>query len=466
MSEREASRVLLVVYFASHYVELSRVAALFQSSNRYEPVFVFGSDYHGRDAHVAECARRGIRSLEENGEPVGVSRSASANDSESAGPLHAMRRWVGRFLNHSLIGVPLWMRRHKTVIRTSRHVLSAERAKLLIAAEDNVSYTTAQWIRAAHDLGIKSLIVPYTVANATEPAEAYWDLPGYQVSSLSSRLVARHYPQWIYEHRGRRLQRLPPPQAVATELLGIAPSQPWLMNSGFADAVAVESRRMLDYYRESGLPTTRLVPTGTVADDVLAASVREGETIKNDLLRDVGRSVDDRLILLALMPDQHQSDRTEFGSYAEMTEWIVTTLAAMPRCAVLLRPHPREAARDFRRLEKAGGVVTTRDTASLIGAADLYVASASATIRWAIAARRPVINYDVYRYGYTEYRDAPSVDTVTTRDEFKSAVARWHRGEISAASVSTSPEHWGRLDGASGARLLSLIDHLTLERTE
>ena len=41
--------------------------------------------------------------------------------------------------------------------------------------------------------------------------------------------------------------------------------------------------------------------------------------------------------------------------------------------------------------------------ASLVAISDMYVASVSSTIRWAILAGIPVINYDVYQYGYEDF---------------------------------------------------------------
>ncbi len=39
-----------------------------------------------------------------------------------------------------------------------------------------------------------------------------------------------------------------------------------------------------------------------------------------------------------------------------------------------------------------------RTRLSLVPLCSLYVASVSATIRWAIACGKPVVNYDVYRF--------------------------------------------------------------------
>ena len=47
--------------------------------------------------------------------------------------------------------------------------------------------------------------------------------------------------------------------------------------------------------------------------------------------------------------------------------------------------------------------IAARKTSELVPLCDLYVASVSSTIRWAIACGKPVVNYDVYRYRYTDF---------------------------------------------------------------
>jgi hypothetical protein len=453
-------RVLLVAYFATHYVELQRVACLLQGSADFEPVMMFAEPYRGYAEHASATLARGIRCLDANGDAFGEMDSVGGS---SARPVEAMispiagRKLLAAVGSTVVVGTPLWVWRFWRMIRQARQILYRERVRLLVFAEDNVAYTTAHWIRAGHDIGIPSLIVPYTVANADEPAEAYWNRRDKHAEGVSARVFLSVRRQWAHVHRERRLLRLPIPQALAMEILGIAPPQPWLMNSGFADAVAVESERMAEYYRAAGLVTDRFTPTGSVADDDVARGIADGKSTRRRLLPTGSRA----FILLALMPDQLELDRTEFESYPAMAEWIVSVLVSSGVGTVFVRPHPRDAGNDFGYLKAHGARITTADTASLIGAADLYVASASATIRWAIAAGRPVINYDVYRFNYTEYKGAPGVRTVQTRNEFERVVAEWARSFEATDHTFPKPNtEWGRLDGKSGTRLLDLIHRL------
>jgi hypothetical protein len=92
---------------------------------------------------------------------------------------------------------------------------------------------------------------------------------------------------------------------------------------------------------------------------------------------------------------------------------------------------------------------------------DLYVASVSSTIRWAIACGKPVINYDVYQYGYADYVGVAGVLLVRTRMEFRDALRKLS-GDASvrdklAERQRNDSSRWGMLDGRSGRRIVALL---------
>ena len=74
---------------------------------------------------------------------------------------------------------------------------------------------------------------------------------------------------------------------------------------------------------------------------------------------------------------------------------------------MLIRPHPRASPDLLRVFETPNIKISIEPMASLIPLCDLYVASISATIRWAISSGIPVLNYDTYRLRYTDFDAAP-----------------------------------------------------------
>src|SRR6185312_4020933 len=125
----------------------------------------------------------------------------------------------------------------------------------VVMCEDNVELDTGIWTDAAKRHGIRSIIVPYTISNTVEFAESYVGHAPYQVQATAqNRLVGRLFPEWVLDYKGRRFLRASYAKIIAVEQLNLTPPNPWLLNSGYADAIAVESDAMQDYYKAAGIP--------------------------------------------------------------------------------------------------------------------------------------------------------------------------------------------------------------------
>ena len=137
------------------------------------------------------------------------------------------------------------------------------------------------------------------------------------------------------------------------------------------------------------------------------------------------------------------------------------TLARATGWNVVVRPHPKTRPERLDSLRRHGVTITYEDTAVLVPLCDVYVAAVSATIRWAIACSKPVINYDVYQYGYRDYEGVQGVQLVKTRSEFAALLDRItsesaYRTAL-AACQTRDASRWGMLDGASGRRMADVF---------
>jgi len=101
--------------------------------------------------------------------------------------------------------------RFQTELRNAfLRTLSNVSPSILILFEDNAESDTGIWIDAANVLGIPSVIIPFTVADALEPAQSHWPDPLFHVSSNKyNELVAQRFPHWTVMHKGARLIRRP-----------------------------------------------------------------------------------------------------------------------------------------------------------------------------------------------------------------------------------------------------------------
>jgi hypothetical protein len=398
----------------------------------YEPVFVI-YPYPTRDLDARRCEAEGVRHIEA---PV-----------------------VSRDRVHVPVVTPLAeLERSRRKIRA---LLRRFDLAMVVLGGDMVGYDSAIWIREAHARDVRVVVLPSTMSDGLEHAEVYYHDPTHQLTGIN-RIVARLYPKWVREHRGKKLLRVPGGRVLAMEWLGLAPPLPWIFNSGFADAIAIESDAMLAYYERCGLTGKQLTVTGTLSDDVLAEAKREAVPRREELYRSLGLPPDRPMLLSPLPPDflyiAGNRPECEFRQYAELVDYWIASLRAVTTHNIVISLHPSVRYEEMKHIESDRVRIGRQSTSSLVPLADLYVASVSSTIRWAIACGIPVVNYDVYRYRYRDYVDVDGVLNTEDKAQFRDWLARdaVFFDEIRARQAKNAPR-WGTLDGKSHERILALI---------
>ena len=460
--------VFLVVQNDAHFVEIARVARLLKASGKYKPIIWFLNSYPVLLRDVEKCRSEGWEFIS-SGSP-----SVEAHTFNYT----AWKKLVS-YLPRKLRKLPAWFyyvqgslryrKWIKALVKKTNSHIHRYKPDLMIVCEENVGYATHVVIRTCRANHICTVIVPYTIANATEAAEYFYNFPGHQISNnLISNFVAKKYPHWVYEYRDRKLLRLPTTKIIAMEQLGYRPAHPWVLNSEETALIAVESERMLEYYRNEKLSEDRLIVTGALYDDVLAESAHRSRELRDRLIAELGLREDLPILLCALPPSQFPRD-CEFADYASLLSFWMGSLSQVKGWNVVIRPHPRVTEEQIHDLERFGIKISNWDTASLIPLCDLYVASVSATIRWASACGKPVVNYDVYQMNYADYQNVGGVLTVFSKSAYRDTINRLtsdpaYYEKISALQLQEMSK-WGCLDGKSSERMLKLFDDLVDAKT-
>lgn len=475
-------KALLSVYVAAHFKEMRRVAQTLQASGRYEPRIMFASPpYPTMGRHLEVCSSEGIACCDARGQELtpallGEKPALSRGPAVISGPQERSHRraWYAgvperlRAPARNVLRPFRAYRQNQRRCRQTQRVLERLRPDIMVQAEDQAGYDIPYWIKAGRRRGVPTVIVPFTVANALEPAEALIHLPEHHVKGPLSRMIGALYPRWVYEHKGVKLLRLPWYDVLARQRMGVAPPLPWVLNSGHADRIAVESEHMQAHYLREGIPERQLTVTGALYDDVLAAGMARAAELRADLYRGLGLPQGRRMILTSLPRDYTNRPGCDAGSFDDLIELWVRALRSLDGFNVVVSLHPSMRYEEFGHIEKWGAKIAQDDIARLIPLCDIYVANISATIRMAIACKKPVVNYDVYRFNYTDYVEAGGVIMVAAQAEFEQALfhltsdEKFH-AEISARQAACA-ERWGCLDGHAADRMLRLFDELVVSR--
>ena len=486
--EKMAKRALLVVHTNTFFIELFNAGQILIHSTVYKPVIYFSISYPTVQQDMARCQAPGLEVIDFQGQPFAPTPAIGDTEIPSIPPTsgwktalkqHFPKKWVERL---SILN----SKRHRCIYQWRRSsflyqyrllkkrrsqvkaFLRRVQAEVLILGGDMVGYDTAVYIQAAHALKIPAMIVSSTMDNGQAQAESYFPDPKHSLRPLMNRFAGRLYPHWVRDWRGKKLIRMPWGRVLAMEWLGLAPPLPWVAGSGSADAIAVESEAMVQFYTAAGLPRRQLVNTGSLTDDMLAAAAQEAPARKAALCRELGLPADRPMLLSALPPDQLYMlggrPQCDFQTYPALVEFWVRSLAALKGWNIVVLLHPSVPYEDMRYIEDWGVKIARQPTAEVVPLCDLYVTSVSSTIRWAIACGKPVVNYDVYRYHYEGFMHVKGVLYTEEQAGFEELLARLTTDsaflqQIAQAQAQAAPD-WGFLDGRTGQRMLHLLDSL------
>jgi hypothetical protein len=184
---------------------------------------------------------------------------------------------------------------------------------------------------------------------------------------------------------------------------------------------------------------------------------------KDVLCQSLGLNNDRPIILSALPPDSIYMGRPEcdFQKYDDLVEFWCKTISSIPGYQHIVALHPSVRYEDMRHIEDFGLRIARIPTMDVVPLCDIFVASISSTIQWAIACEKPVLNYDVYRYRYTDYQNVGGVITIEEKHDFlrllKLLTSNTDFYERTKSAQTEFVQQWGRLDGKAGERLQDLF---------
>lgn len=348
---------------------------------------------------------------------------------------------------------------YKTKLRDLRTFLKVHQITSIVLGEENILMDTFLY-KKAFGKGLV-LVYPYTIPNPKEMAGgAAWSISKDKISGQMLRFFgwrfSKQFDQTVF-------LLIRPYKIFAMLLLGYLPANPWVLNSDTADFICVESQKMADLYVQLGVKKARLKTIGTFNDDILAGILEKKGAVKEAFQRKYNLP-NKPIILVGFPPSQFPLKSAEHANYNELiAAWSNSLKPFLSDYTIVITKHPR-TSQSFDSMSYLGFTVVEDPTLDLISIAHLYVACASATIRWALAAGVPVINYDTYRYEYGDYDKALGVSTVSSEDDFKKELNRiltdsTYYSEV-LQKLSQSSNQWGLLDGKAAKRFIKLLSEI------
>lgn len=334
-------------------------------------------------------------------------------------------------------------------------LFSVSRPDLIVLPEFNWGYKHHLIGCVARKFDIPILVVPYTMAGAEEWIASFKSEKNCRVSGFFRRLLSKSYPEWVaLDGLGNEII-LPVSWLSSCVSNKFNPVLPWVTNSASDVLVAVDNEFTKRFYTREGLDTSSWLVLGSLEEDVLFNTACSNESGK-----------DKPFVLIALPPDQFgalDSSGLEFYNYKQLVSFLIESVSAAvgAQFDIVVALHPRTSRSDVGFLEEYNIVITREPVEGLIPSAFLYIAVSSATIRWAIAASVPVINFDVYHYNYADYDDCRGVIKVRESLALETILFRLFQDQSyydeCVRAQNEDARRYFKLDGLSQERILALI---------
>lgn len=456
---------------------MARWALALKRRTEWQPLIHLDAGF--MDRHMDSPRAEGIEILSfPESEPRGVISSGDGENAATRGRLRAAIRGVpglraGAQLSRQLLApaqIPGRISELRQRVRSFEQVLRGNSIDAVVLAESSPDYGAPALIDAAHRQNIPVVVAPIEQTRAHHVAENYREASHLKLKRPFNRLAAAFYPRWVLAHRGQDMVRMEAGQLLAMEWAGLAPPHPWQIVGNREDAIAVDSDITKNVYFTEGVASDRMTVTGGPEHDMLADLLPHALEKREQLYQRLGLPPNRPMLLSPLVQEHFVTGRSEcdFQDLDSMVKFWVQTLGSARGYNVIINLHPSHSYRrdpsTWNYLEQWGVKICGDDLSALVPLCDIYVAAGSTTIPWAIACGKPVINYDVYRYGTAVYASALGVLPVQEQRDFVAVLNRLttdpaYYEEVAGLQRSCAP-HWGVLDGGAAKRLAALCDRL------
>lgn len=355
--------------------------------------------------------------------------------------------------------------------KIGEHVLDALLKKhpsirAVVTADDRSLGFEFGVVHAARKRGIPSVTVPFALSDPggdwlrRREREEFSVIAGNRWTRRLKQKLANTYPANVRAQEGVQLMFLTSGQVLGLQCLGAPFPAPWAYGGGATDVVTLYSESIKARQLELGVPAHRLAVTGQCAMDDLHALAMRRDELKRELSTRYGLQGGRPLIVLAV-PQHAEHGLMGEDLHDTLTSDLFDDLRATG-AALLLSLHPRSRPEDYRQAaERAGAVISDRPLLEILPAADLFVATHSSTVRWAILLGIPTLVLDDFGVGADGMFEAGSVTFVTNRSEVKdSARSMLAQAHAEQGSMARPPAR-ELFDGGSARRVVTLLESLT-----
>ena len=361
-------------------------------------------------------------------------------------PRNQKSNHVGNSLFNELRGFLQLRRKHRVAKKLARSLTPV----CAIVSQER-PYQFLPVLKALKDLRIPTILM---LAADSSPEQTAWARRGdhfrksvlkTSISAILNRLVQLWLPSQIYKSPWGNAIFYPPSRILLLRMMGMLPNNPWYQGTNFVDYIVISGSDEAAIYAEAKVEPSKLLYFGTQELDILHENKLKDEQIRHELIAQYNLDSNKKILIVSLPRLREQALTSESVHWQAIND--ILDVLSRQNYNVMVSMHPNSDLSLYTWIENKYQVqILRKPLQDILVAADIFVASYSSTIRWAIGLGIPVINLDFWGFNWKLYENLTGYQTVTTLAEYDELVRNFISNpkddgvKSRAATVNQSPD--------------------------
>ncbi len=387
--ERYPKVVLIPIYNGTYFNSLFKIATKLSERSELKFIFLFGNRYPHQARHI---------SLLIGHFDYHFSRSSDLQCFKHSRILSFLRR--SREIDELFNFIEVAMQ-HRILKKDLRELwIKNEVVLCLLPADNRYSYAFISDFAISENTPV--ILCPQWFAGPEEIEKSLGHSKIYRPNFLEQFMIGLITPQYIRKVSiGDKTVKMIPlrfSEILMKWIYGCTPPNPWILHSGFADRIFVETPATYAFAKRLGFEERQLILTGSVyLDEMLVAKSTNFKKIR---------------VLVAVAPNMFASRSyadLQFQGYEDYLTFLCNELKRFGYGDSIFSMHPSDMGENRALIQSFDFEISEEPVHLLLARSEIYLATVSATIQWAEYLGIPTVNFDFYKYNYSDYLDSPFV---------------------------------------------------------
>lgn len=260
-------------------------------------------------------------------------------------------------------------------------------------------------LKIGRESNIKN-IIPYLVYSGSESCHLLREGDSLREFSNNLPLIARYifkkYSNQFLNYNNKKYLFYSPSKTLALGKFGTLSKNPWQMGCGLADIICANDEYTYKRYLDNNVPERKIKLIGDVIYSNIYSTYLKKEKIKNSIIKKYDLSFNKKVILISL-PQLAEHKLLNWDKHWIEINFLIKCLVKLNE-NLLISLHPKMVFNKYYFLEKKYKCKIAKENLSdILPIADLFIATYSSTIVWAVLCGINSIIVDFYGLDYCMY---------------------------------------------------------------